>query len=297
MPDQSKQLKERLAEGFPGERLTLLPSKTVGELARHPIASQLYPVRIGFFPQAESHFMERGDGIDEWIVLVAFQGAGVVSCEDQEASLVAPACIWLPAGKRHRYEADLQNPWSLAWVHLKGRQAEAYLDQLGPPASALDLKQSERVRDRFETLFTFVRAEPEPSTLFSLHTALAHWLAGLAQNHSTQTQHPSPAADRLARVRRYLREHLHRRIDLTEMARIAGCTPNHLSALFRNELHDTPASYFLHLKMAHACEQLRQSDATIAAIAEGLGFEDAFYFSRCFRRCYGLSPSEYRKAR
>lgn len=286
----------RLAEGFPGERLTLLPQKTVSDLRRHPIACQLYPTRIGFFPAAVGHFMERPSGIDDFVVLLVLKGAGRLQLDGQRAELRSLDCTWLPPGQPHRYEADAQQAWTLAWAHLRGEQAEAYLRQIGPPGTALALGQSELARDRFETLYAAVRAEAHPAQPLCLHAALANWLAGLARNRCSQEPATNTGTRRLQTLRRFLRENLHRRINLAEMAAVAGCTPNHLSALFRREIQDSPASYFLHLKMARACELLRGTDLSVAEIADALGFDDAFYFSRCFRRCYHTSPSRYRKA-
>jgi len=46
--------------------------------------------------------------------------------------------------------------------------------------------------------------------------------------------------------------------------------------------------------MARARQLLDVTDATIAEIAHEVGYADAFYFSRHFRRHHGMSPSEYR---
>jgi AraC-like DNA-binding protein len=44
-----------------------------------------------------------------------------------------------------------------------------------------------------------------------------------------------------------------------------------------------------------ACLLLIETSASISEIANACGFEDEFYFSRCFRRQFGSPPRTYRK--
>lgn len=46
--------------------------------------------------------------------------------------------------------------------------------------------------------------------------------------------------------------------------------------------------------MERACYLLDISNLSISEVAESLGYEDAFYFSRIFRRLIGISPTQYR---
>jgi AraC-like DNA-binding protein len=48
-------------------------------------------------------------------------------------------------------------------------------------------------------------------------------------------------------------------------------------------------------RLALAADLLRESAATLAAIAAGVGFANPFALSAAFKRAHGISPSEYRK--
>jgi len=56
-----------------------------------------------------------------------------------------------------------------------------------------------------------------------------------------------------------------------------------------------PARYLQNLRIAEARRALVESTIPIREIANACGFEDEFYFSRCFRRATGIPPREYRK--
>jgi AraC-like DNA-binding protein len=70
-------------------------------------------------------------------------------------------------------------------------------------------------------------------------------------------------------------------------------------ALFRKSFKEmigiAPGQYHLNLKIEKAAHMLKETDFTIAKIAENTGFESEFYFSRFFKKKMGASPSAYRK--
>ena len=56
----------------------------------------------------------------------------------------------------------------------------------------------------------------------------------------------------------------------------------------------TPIEYVLQLRFNDAKVLLKNTDHPIFQIAFHLGFSSSSYFSQCFGRREGLSPSEYR---
>ena len=63
-----------------------------------------------------------------------------------------------------------------------------------------------------------------------------------------------------------------------------------------NRRDELDAMHIILSKMQTAATLLTQHDDSIAAIGDMVGYPDQGQFSKCFRRIYGLSPSEYRSA-
>ena len=60
-------------------------------------------------------------------------------------------------------------------------------------------------------------------------------------------------------------------------------------------LFGVPASEFIrNERLKTAAELLKNPDLTVAEVAYSSGFNDATYFSRSFKKVYGLSPTEFR---
>ena len=75
---------------------------------------------------------------------------------------------------------------------------------------------------------------------------------------------------------------------------MAGLSVSHYSALFRRATGYGALEYQTRLRMGAARELLDTTDRPVASVAAQVGFSDALYFSRQFRRIHGMSPTEYR---
>ena len=75
---------------------------------------------------------------------------------------------------------------------------------------------------------------------------------------------------------------------------------DYIRKLFKKEVGVTPADYLLKERMALAKQLLTSgvsnkfSPYSISQIAEACGYSEPLYFSRVFKKYYGVSPSEYK---
>lgn len=84
-------------------------------------------------------------------------------------------------------------------------------------------------------------------------------------------------------------------LDLSFLSTELGYTKQYLIRIFKRETGKTPMAYYNELRLGRGAALLLNEEKSIAEVAQGCGFDDCNYFSRAFRRCYGISPSEYRK--
>ena len=95
----------------------------------------------------------------------------------------------------------------------------------------------------------------------------------------------------------YLHAHQLDRINLSELAGNVGVHPSRLAHEFRARLRTSPGEYVRRLRLEWAAARLREAEPRIAEIAIGAGFYDQSHFSRTFRRHFGVTPAEWRRAR
>jgi AraC-like DNA-binding protein len=73
------------------------------------------------------------------------------------------------------------------------------------------------------------------------------------------------------------------------MSRAAFC------ARFTSLVGEPPMAYLIGWRMTLAADKLRSTDATVAAVAREVGYDNAFSFSTAFKRAYRQSPTEWRR--
>lgn len=92
-----------------------------------------------------------------------------------------------------------------------------------------------------------------------------------------------------------MEEHYQEAIKLEDVAEIVNLNPAYFSTLFVRKTGQSFTEYVTLFKIKKACELLTNSDMNINEIAGSLGFPDARYFSKLFRKKMGLKPTEYRR--
>jgi len=104
-------------------------------------------------------------------------------------------------------------------------------------------------------------------------------------------------AAELERVHSLMRSHLHEKLDLDTLAAAVNLSKFHFVKRYRELSGTTPINRFIQLKIERACHLLDTTDKEIKEVAYAVGYDDAYYFSRIFRKQLGISPSQYRASR
>jgi AraC-like DNA-binding protein len=80
-----------------------------------------------------------------------------------------------------------------------------------------------------------------------------------------------------------------------QLAQTAGISRAAFAQKFRRLSGDTPAHYLTRVRVQRAMDLLRSSSDSVERIAEAVGYNDSFVFSKAFKRVQGVSPKEFRK--
>lgn len=96
-------------------------------------------------------------------------------------------------------------------------------------------------------------------------------------------------------AREYIEQHYSQQVSLEEVAEAIGLSPAYLSTMFKKEMGISFSDCLISCRMEAARDLLKNSDLSMAEIAEQVGYADAKYFSKTFHKVVGLKPSVYRK--
>ncbi len=144
------------------------------------------------------------------------------------------------------------------------------------------------IRDEFIKEFDHAVSLPD---LYDLVHGMAHNYAVKMKYVLREKKH-SP---RLVRMMTYIEEHLTEKIELADIAEHVGISRTYASAVFREELGITISEFILKERLLEAKRMLRDTDLTVANIADRLAFCSQSYFTKNFTQTEGMTPVEYRR--
>jgi len=134
----------------------------------------------------------------------------------------------------------------------------------------------------------------------NLRLLLAGFLVALirfARDHDIGAPGPEERTylPNIRRALRHIEEHYARHLPVREIAQASGLLPDYFARRFRDILGAPPAEYLKNYRLAEAMDMLAETDLSVAQVAEGSGFPDPANFSRQFRLCVGMSPTEFKQ--
>ena len=289
----------RKKEGFTGQRSYLLPTELKKQIIAHPLCESLYITDIGYYPKAAFHDRERRKGCPQHILIYCVQGEGWYQLNHETYRVKSNQAFILPADTAHRYGTNAQNPWTIYWLHFTGSRSHHFLRFLqrdADPSPVTVSPQNERFQ-LFDDILNHVEMSSNMDNIVYANSSLARFLATF--NNAVYNPNPvaQPTIDPISRTIAFMKENLSRTLDLDELARVAGMSASHYSAVFRSKVQSAPISFFTFLKIQEACRQLENTQLRIKEVAYLIGYGDPYHFSRVFTNVMGLSPRDFRKLR
>lgn len=218
--------------------------------------------------------------IDYELIYIVSGHFSYTSEETGKVFIGADQNLLIPPDILHTFKESAGTSGSIACIHLD------------PPCEldCPDLITECRLQPEIQLLFKRLASIFESSCplryelLQSLVRSL--WLCLLSSARDRET---SP---RVAAMLKYLDDNLYKGYGRSELAKKFKMTPEHVNAIFRQELNTTPTEYVNRQRVYRAYRLLTEEGYRVNEAAEEVGFCDAFYFSKVFKRVVGFPPKK-----
>ena len=284
-------------EGFPGQRIVVLPRSVMSRAEKHALLGGLIPTDAGYFPRAAGHVRERAAGVDQAIFIYCTKGCGWCEIAGRSQTVKTGELLVIPPQAPHSYGADKSRPWSINWFHAKGTLLAGFLRELevSPDRPVIRIGDSAQVLALFEEVLAAMEHGYTTQQQLCASHALAHLMAVLVREHHSAGHEQPTVQQRISQTIAYMKQHLDRSLPLDSLASMASLSRSRYTELFRQQAGYAPIDYFIRLRMHHACQLLDTTRFSVKEVAATLGYTDPLYFSRVFRSVNDLTQTEYRK--
>ena len=96
-------------------------------------------------------------------------------------------------------------------------------------------------------------------------------------------------------AKKYISENYDKTISLNEIAQVVNMNPVYFSNLFKKETGQNYSDYIINYRMNIAKELLKNIKYNVSQVSHMVGYQDAKYFSKLFKKQIGINPKEFRK--
>lgn len=232
---------------------------------------------------------------DEFVIAVTEVGGAIIKTGRETIEVrpdvlfvsnpTEPQSAWMGRSERWRYRSFYLSDAALAEVarHVGIDGAPCFPRSAVRDAelcrALLDLHRAPAVaQDSFEDAQLLI------STLGRVFIRHGHY--------DQKIQAELPEWHSLDRVLEYMREGFRDRLELVDLAGVAGMTVFQLIEQFRRATGLTPHAFLIQLRLSAARQELKHG-ASLAEVAIATGFYDQSALTKHFKRAYGITPGQY----
>lgn len=283
-------------EGFTGQHTFVIPDYILQNIPDDPLNAPLYFTDIGYYPEAREHYRIRPEGCKQFILIYCINGEGWISVNGIKNTVKANQYFVIPAKTPHAYASNKNNPWTIYWVHYSGTSAPGMFGDF-KTAQSINPSPVDRIEERlllFKEILQNLEMGYSYDNFSYANICLMHFLASFRFLSQFRQIRKIKTHDKIEDSILFMKKHIGQKPGLDELAKQAGFSISHYSALFKKKTNISPLEYLIQLKIQHACRLLDHSDQHIKRISQLVGYEDSFYFSRIFKKIMKVSPREYR---
>ncbi len=234
-------------------------------------------------------------------------GPVVADLEGSRAELQGPTVVIIPAGAVHGFGFRDDSLGYVLTVNLDRLLSMANSVQQAPIAAlfsvprviglASDPVLAARAAGLFGNLIEEFRQPESPGPQVGWLACSVLWILSSGIHAATAMQsNDGYELDRLRRFRLLVETHYPKHWPVKRYARQLALSESSLNRICRNLTGGTAFDIVQQRLALEARRRLVYVAGSVAGVAAELGFKDAAYFCRFFRRHAGVSPTEYRRA-
>lgn len=221
-----------------------------------------------------------------------------VECGELEITRNGSTCIArsgsvmiFPPHYHYKYTFYGDHTLSYLWMHFTGSYTERLLEECGFGELPCIFHSEPNIKtvSEFGKLFDMFGSH-ELLQKQKLACRLEAILLCIASNLNGADKSVN-----FARSIGYIHAFYSKDLRIPELAKMESLSNSRYITVFKKYMGMTPSDYIINLRINVACDLLKNSDMSIKEVAANIGYENAHFFSKLFKKKTGVSPKGYRQ--
>lgn len=189
------------------------------------------------------------------------------------------------------YYPEESDPWAYRWVDFKGADAKGLVSRTGFSRKCPVVRGMTGVEPLFHIYEDGVYGETAKERYTAKVYLLLTYFLKEGKEPGEKRTYFEDAVEMIQNS--YWKQEL----NVGLLAKSLNVERTYLYRLFMEHTGISPQEYLTEVRMERACELLTGSELSVQTVACSVGYKDALYFSRLFRKRKGTTPSDYRRKR
>jgi AraC family transcriptional regulator of arabinose operon len=225
---------------------------------------------------------------DLWYV---WRGEGRLVLNGEEHPLSHNQCYLFRPGDRVDAWHNPDLPLVVTYIHFSAKESSVLLAALPSRYDIASPYEFEAYLDRFVQVMTLrEHRHTEEACLLLRLLLIGLERESLSRKESSRSR--SPHLEAMTKIAATIRENPAQAGSIAELAKQAYLSPRYFSIKFRETMGQTIESYIIEKRIERAELLLNQHGMMVGEVAEALGYQNIYYFSKQFKKVRGYSPSK-----
>ena len=228
-------------------------------------------------------------------ILFVCNGKGIFEINDVVYPISYGSLMAFSPGRKYKFAADSKFPMEQMFVLFDGDIAQELLDKSGlERKGAIKVSDPQLISAVFKQIIRIALNNTE-----NAHSICCHYLKAIFLEQAEEKLNSlfieNVTFENYQRCKNYLEDNYVNIHSAKQLADQCHLNIRYIARLFRNYGNTRPYESLMNLKLSKAANLLLTSNLNINEISVMAGIDDAYHFSRIFKKKFNISPTQYRK--
>ncbi len=241
--------------------------------------------------------LQRKD-IDTYVFQYTISGSGVLEYQNKRYRMKPGEAFIVKIPSPHTYYLPHDSAkWEFVYLTLQGQEAlkcwSYLLEKLGP---VFQIQADSSLIQLLMQIYQDI-ADRKVSDIYTSSAKAYEFIMEFYRFYKSKTLAISELPDPISKSVFYIRTHYEKQISIEDIAEYIGLSKYYFIKKFKEHMHMPPLQYLTKTRIEQAFRLLTQTEMPIKAIAEKVGYADANYFHKVFKKAVGVSAGQFRENR